>query len=948
MTTKDECGHEPDADPPGPTASASHTGDSNASRGSVANSGTILGDVTVRHWTVAMGRHRAHAPRVPANWPSRRAVMINEVAQRWVDPQLNDAGRRLTRLIDLPLTVSVRRGPPQVSSDGDDPLSVFRDCQGQMLILGGQGSGKSTLMLRVMRALLDVHDDPDSVVPVPVAVPPDRSAPDDLTAWLVNRVRTYFNGGPGGAVEAGWLLELGLVMPCLEGLDAVAERHLASWETAIRGYLDSHSGLPMMLACQESTMAALRLDGALTGTVRMLPLSGGALDDALAGLGDEGRHIERLLADNPNVREWCTTPLMLSVVGAVDLSRAWDEPPLFAVRNFAYAAGGPLLQSMWGATAQSAQEVREQYAALRRYVQGLLEKPVMAERRRSDTDPPAAAQDEWSRRQLERGLRGLARALREARQDYFDTVGLLAASDPAEARRLGMRDHAPRIRQDLLFTLAMTALVLLTKSYSLAPHVLVYFGWLAFMLWYTHVYGGLLEAPALRWVGRWTHVLPGRPGWPLAMGALSWVAAFCYASWTGLPVGTAAVIGAVMAGAVIVTGCGAGLVKFRVDGTVPPPRRGLPRVATRAVVTGVLLGPVLATAAWWCGALADVREFSPSRWAADAGMAAFCVWTVAGGFALMRHGLDRVQLAWQYHVPWRLSAFLSTAARRGFLVATGSGYRFPHTTIRAAVETALSDPPAADHSPWAARGDTAEDVFDTVLDEKLARYETRRRVAAHPHLEPDGLRARLTERRPALLRDVSALEGDYRELLADARRAEDDEVALGFRLPLVLVWLLIGTSPLWPLFFPGGERVGALAVSVAAGATLFLLAVPAWVVSRPGEEGCSLTVALAGPYLLAVMWFLVSAVSSVLNHFLGRQELGEISPWRVVAVMPGCLVVTALVAVLGWLVGRLLDRLRLGATASRDEVTAAFDAWRTALEHRVGEEVDALVGGGPG
>ncbi|MGX1135027.1 hypothetical protein RKD49_007217 [Streptomyces glaucescens] len=947
MSTKDEYGPEPDADPAGPTASASHTGDNNASRGAFANSGTIVGDVTVRHRTVVLGHHRDDAPRVPVNWPTRRSVMIDEVAQRWVDPQLKDAERRLTRLIDLPLTVSVRRGPPEAPADGDDPLSVFRHCQSQMLIQGGQGSGKSTLMLRVMRALLDIRDDPDCVVPVPVVVPPDRSAPDDLTAWLVNRVRTYFNGGRGGAVEAGWLLELGLAMPCLEGLDAVAESHLASWETAIRGYLDSHPGLPMMLACQESTTAALRLDGALTGTVRMLPLSGGALDDALTELGDEGRRIERLLADNPNVREWCTTPLMLSVVGAVDLSRSWDEPPLIAVQHFAYAAGGSLWQAMRGSTAQTAQEVREQYAVLRQYVRGLLEKPVPVERRRSDTDPPAGTPDDWSRRQLERGLRGLAKALREARQDYFDTVGLLAASDPAEARRLGMRDHAPRIRQDLLFTLAMTALVLLAKGYSLAPHVLVYFSWLAFMLWYTHVYGGLLEAPALRWVGRWTHVLPGRPAWPLAMGALSWVAAFCYAFWTGLPVGTAAAIGAVMAGAVIVTGCGAGLVKFRVDGTVPPPRRGLPQVVTRAVLTGLLLGPVLATAAWWCAALADVRAFSLTRWAADAGMAAFCVWTVAGGFALMRHGLDRVQLAWQYHVPWRLSAFLSTAARRGFLVATGSGYRFPHTTIRAAVETALADPPAADHSAWAARGDTAEDVFDALLDEKLARFEVRRRVAAHPRLEPDGLRARLTERRPALLRDVSALEGDYRELLADARRADDDQVALGFRLPLVLAWLLVGTSPLWPLFFPGGEHVGALAVSIAAGATFLLLAVPAWVVSRPGEEGCSLTVALAGPYLLAVMWFLVSSASSVLNHFLGRQELGAVSPWRVVAVVPGCLVAVALVAVLGGLVGHLLDRLRLGATASRHEVTAAFDAWRTALEHRVGEEVDALVGSGP-
>jgi hypothetical protein len=941
--TKETNRREPDQEPAGPAWQASHTGDSHASHGAVSVTGVSVGDITVHNRTVLRRGFREDVPRVPEHWPERRTVMIDEVESRWVGPQLDDVQPRLTRLIDLPLTVSVRGGPPEAPVGGVDPLSLFGSCRRQMLILGEQGSGKSTLMLRVMRALLEVRDNPASVVPVPVVVPPDRSAPDNLSAWFVNRVRPYFNE----PVEVAWLLRLGLVMPCLEGLDAVAESHLASWATAIRRYLDSRPGTPMMVACQESTAESLNLGRAFTGTVRILPLSGGALDAALAALGDEGRRIEQLLAENPNVREWCTTPLMLSVVGAVDHSRAWDEPPFDEVGSFAIAAGGSLITALWEPSAQARQNLREQYAVLRQYVRDLLDKPVPVDRRRSEQGAPAE-DGGWNRRQLQRGLRGLAAALREARQEYIDTVGLLAASDPAEARRLGMRHHAPSVRYDLLSFLAVAALVLGTKSYALAPHVLVLVCWLILMLWYTQVYGGLMEAPALRWVGRWTHVLPGRPLWPVAKGALSWFVIFCYASWTGLPVGTASVIGAVMAGTVVAVGCGAGLVKFRMDKAEAPPRRGLARVAVRAGVTAVLLGPVLASAAWWCAFLSDGRSLSVDRWATDSGMAVFCVWTVTGGYALVRHGLDRVQLALVYHVPWRLSAFLSTAARRGFLVATGNGYKFPNTTIQSAVETALADPPAGEPpsaypSSVSARGYPAESLFDAALDETLARREVRRRVAAHPRLDADQLRARVAEQRPALLRDVGRLESDYRDLLARARDAEDDAPGCAAFVPLSLLWLFVGISPLWPLFFPGDERIGPLAVGVAVALTLSLLAVPLWIANRTDEAGYS-TASAAVAYLVVAMVSVVMAVIAGLNHLYGREEIGEISLWRVVAVMPGSLVLLGLVAVLGLFVGRALDRLYVGPHPSWAQVNAAFDAWITALEGRVDEEVEARLG----
>jgi uncharacterized BrkB/YihY/UPF0761 family membrane protein len=132
-------------------------------------------------------------------------------------------------------------------------------------------------------------------------------------------------------------------------------------------------------------------------------------------------------------------------------------------------------------------------------------------------------------------------------------------------------------------------------------------------------------------------------------------------------------------------------------------------------------------------------------------------------------------------------------------------------------------------------------------------------------------------------------------------------------------------------------------VGVAVALTLSLLAVPLWIANRTDEAGYS-TASAAVAYLVVAMVSVVMAVIAVLNHLYGREEIGEISLWRVVAVMPGSLVLLGLVAVLGLFVGRALDRLYVGPHPSWAQVNAAFDAWITALEGRVDEEVEARLG----
>ncbi|MEU4035296.1 hypothetical protein [Streptomyces collinus] len=871
--------------------------------------------------------------------------MIQEVRAGWLS-QLDRIRPRLSRLIDPPMTVAVDARPPTAVSKGTEPLAVFHECRRQMLILGAQGAGKSTLMLRVMQDLTYVEA-MSSPVPVPVVLPPDRPAPVDLAGWLARRVLHWYSSDD--VREAESLLRLGLVVPCLEGLDAVLEPALENWATAIRTYLDTYRGLPLLLAAQQPTVEPLGLAQAFTGTVHIHPLAGAALDDAVDMLdADEGHRIRDLLDDNPSVREWCVTPLMLSVTAAVDTSRAWDTPSLEEVTQFAFRSGDwHLLNRMIESPAMAVQQVREQYAVLRHYVVTLTEKPIAAVRARSQR---SATRDSGARstRRLRHGLQGLAEAMELGRQEYFDTAGLLAASDPAEARRSGVRFHAPQIKQDLLRDLGVVALVLSTHAYGLAPSALILFSWSLLAFWYSQVYGGVLEAPAIRWAGRWTHALPNGLGPVFRVAALAYGVIAGYASLARVPLGRAILIAGVMTTAILLVGLGAGLVAFRVDRAVPAPRRGVTRVLVRALAVALVLGPALSTAAWWCAHLNGSGLPSVGLWVRDSGYGSFVVFTVAGGFALMRHVFDRVVLVVQYHVPWRLSTFLSTAADHGFLVPTGGGYRFSHPAIRAAVAVALADEPAQEppatsgSGPWATGGDTPDRVFRGVLNETLVRREIRRALATCPGVEEGMLRESLLALRPTLLFRASRYERAYRTVLADTRTREGGDRTLTLIVPLAMVWLLFGTSPLWPLTAPGPTSFHALEIAALVGLALVLLALPLWIVSRRGEDALRITVPLGIGYLIGAFTCLSWAAIYLADSLFGEPRPGETSGWRIAAAF-GALLLPMITAGLGYIIARIAERVFVGRRPDWSPVGAAYEKWRTALSRHILDEAYAVM-----
>jgi GTPase SAR1 family protein len=862
--------------------------------------------------------------------------MVQLVAS-WVEPQLKDALTRLPRLIDLPMT-AVCLDQSLALPEGTSPLEVFRQCRKQLLVLGDPGAGKSILTLRMMCDLLRITD-PSEPVPVPITLPPGRPAPapKEMINWLARKVRGWFAGVDEEAVN---LLRHSRVVPCLEGLDSVAEEHREGWVTAIRRHLTDCPGVPMVVTSRATTVDRIGVDFGLAGTVSIQPLSAGALDNAITATGEVRHRLSGALADNPSLREWCTTPLMLSVLAAVEPGD-WDAPPLDDVAAFADASDDPCLHEVMNqSSAQARQNVREQYAVLRSYVRKLRDetRPDVEDKTPPARQPRTTATPLAEKALLNRGLPGLAKAMRVRGQEHFDTVSLLAASDPAEARRIGERYLAPDIKQHLFTGLAWATVITSTHSYGVKPEALMIFVWIILTLWYTRVYGGgLLMAPALPWVGRWTHPLARQWQLPFNLTALAFPVVMLYALAASAPPSKAALIAASMSGAVLFVGLGTGLIKFRVRSAAAEARRGLPYILARALVAAGVLGPCLAAVARWCANLAAPQVSHPAgSWVDDAIIGGIMVFAVAGGFALMRHTVDRILLVSRYRLPWRLSVFLSVAAKHGFLVATGSGYKFTHSTIRSAVEVALIDRPVSkkerseDSSP--PQRMRQETVFDAILSETLALHAIRHKAAAHPMLDLHDLHVFLVAQQPALLSRASRFQRLYCKAFVHAAYAIDPQ--LRDRLPLVFAWLTLGTSPLWQLLLRNGMPVSALKAVLLVGLALFLLIASAWAAVTPADDKGRRLMVLAAS-VISAMIYMPFGLQAVLDNYLGPTALHDIGGWRSSLEMSSFGILPGAAAAIGYAIGWVIDLPFSRSRVTWAHVDVAFADWQAALRHEL-------------
>ncbi|MGW2770748.1 NACHT domain-containing protein [Streptomyces sp. NPDC001275] len=146
-------------------------------------------------------------------------------------------------------------GPHELADSDGAITDVLRKVPtGRLVLLGDPGTGKSMLLIRLVLGLL-ARRSPGEPVPVLVSLAswdPDRQ---DLRAWLADRLALdhpdLCKPGPseaGQGSRVAMLLDGGLLLPVLDGLDELPEAVRASAISKINDALDPGEGL--VLTCR--------------------------------------------------------------------------------------------------------------------------------------------------------------------------------------------------------------------------------------------------------------------------------------------------------------------------------------------------------------------------------------------------------------------------------------------------------------------------------------------------------------------------------------------------------------------------------------------------------------------------------------------------------------------------------------------------------------------------
>jgi len=622
-----------------------------------------------------------------------REAMLGRVRDKWIDGVLTPSMSHTERIA---LGV-IRNG----REDTQPPiLQLFLRTGGGLLILGGPGGGKTTLLLELADGLLDrAESDPSQPVPVIASLASWAGQRQPLTDWLAAELAERYR--IPAAAARGWAGHEDLVL-LLDGLDEVADRHRDACAAAINRFLEDRPLTRMALCCRGDVARTLATPLNLQQTLELRPAAPRQVDSYLARLETTWTPLAELrsaLAADERLR----VPLLLKAAALANRgrphpardhereapgpsSRPGDRPgsrpsnrPSNRLSNRLSVPDWPpeiaeifAPRPPWEAHGANG-AVIDETTICAAYLTRMLEPRALAPA--SDYDGAAARHH----------LGWLAARLRDGGDPEFqlDRLGLGARTPAQPHHAVAAADR--RLQAGLLD---------LARLLEARPGAALAASWLR-------------DHAAATSPGAWLTALPQaltqpaeETGWsperrpPLAapLSAVLLLPAVIAAA--------AAVAGPVLALLVaVLAGLLYGVGLPRRTGRVPRPRRprtvpgeSVRRSARQATAAG------LATAAAAVLGLLLARLVVPGLPAPAAIVAAALAGaaaSVSAGFgAYARHYAERARLVRAGALPWRTRAFLDTMTERGLLHRSGTGYQFIHRMLRDHVA-----PPLADRGP---------------------------------------------------------------------------------------------------------------------------------------------------------------------------------------------------------------------------------------------------------
>ncbi|GHO67969.1 hypothetical protein KSC_068610 [Ktedonobacter sp. SOSP1-52] len=194
---------------------------------------------------------------------------------------------------------------------GTSIVDVFDAADGELLILGEGGAGKSTLLLELARDLVG-RARQDDTHPIPVIFHLASWKPQQLSlaAWLVEELNTKYQ--IPRRLAAQWI-EQDQILPLLDGLDESSAQ--GACIEAVNHYRQDHGLVNMVVCSRTNDYLSQPARLILSSAVMVQPLSENQIEAYLAQ-SSELVAMKVALKHDADLRELCSTPLMLSILAS--------------------------------------------------------------------------------------------------------------------------------------------------------------------------------------------------------------------------------------------------------------------------------------------------------------------------------------------------------------------------------------------------------------------------------------------------------------------------------------------------------------------------------------------------------------------------------------------------------------------------------------------------------
>ena len=200
-------------------------------------------------------------------------------------------------------------------SSEESLIKIFTssNMQGRLLILGEPGTGKTTNLLNLAGALLEVAQDPDELIPVILNLSSWSNGEEPISIWLTKEIKRKY--GVALSVGEQWLEEQKL-LPLLDGLDEVSNSHQKDCVRSINQWISGNAGSPspikMVVCSRREEYKRLKTKLKLNGAVCLNKLSEEMIENYLH-LVDRAELLTVIHA-NTSLRELVSVPLFLSML----------------------------------------------------------------------------------------------------------------------------------------------------------------------------------------------------------------------------------------------------------------------------------------------------------------------------------------------------------------------------------------------------------------------------------------------------------------------------------------------------------------------------------------------------------------------------------------------------------------------------------------------------------